>query len=259
MPESRDRLARPVDVAAIFAQRRASIVNRDIFLDEPEVGSGSVTGRGGTLAPRRGGVGGVGVGRLNFRSPRMIRGRYFNNSPIVGQENYPSGRGGIQHRRRGSSAPTVLPSWYPRTPLRDITSIVRAIERRRIRLREAEASNESPQQVDQNAAAPSLAVSGVQLEHNNTCLITPNLMAGMKKKPNNSIFFSTGKIPMILNDSCNESNADTSNFITPQKKLMNSIDTVGKAMMEELEKLKKTPTAKKAERAKKIRTLMSMR
>ncbi len=43
------------------------------------------------------------------------------------------------------------------------------------------------------------------------------------------------------------------------KKLLNSIDTVEKAVMEELEKLKKTPIAKKAERQYKVRTLMSMR
>ncbi|KAF2287281.1 hypothetical protein GH714_039532 [Hevea brasiliensis] len=33
-------------------------------------------------------------------------------------------------RGRGRASNSSLPSWYPRTPLRDITAIVRAIERR---------------------------------------------------------------------------------------------------------------------------------
>lgn len=50
-----------------------------------------------------------------------------------------------------------------------------------------------------------------------------------------------------------------SDFLTLQKKLLNSIDVVEKVLLEELHKLKRTPTAKKAEREKKVRTLMSMR
>ncbi|XP_031488656.1 uncharacterized protein LOC116256432 [Nymphaea colorata] len=43
-----------------------------------------------------------------------------------------SGSGGRKRRR------SILPAWYPRTPLRDITAIVRAIEMRRARMRELE-------------------------------------------------------------------------------------------------------------------------
>ncbi|VFQ71886.1 unnamed protein product [Cuscuta campestris] len=48
-------------------------------------------------------------------------------------------------------------------------------------------------------------------------------------------------------------------YVTPQRKLLDSIDKVEKALKEELEKMKRTPSAKKAEREKKVRTLMTMR
>lgn len=69
---------------------------------------------------------------------------------------------------------------------------------------------------------------------------------------------SVGKVPKILLDITNQ-NEGESGLLTPQKKLLNSIDTVEKVVMEELRNLKRTPTAKKAEREKRVRTLMSMR
>lgn len=69
---------------------------------------------------------------------------------------------------------------------------------------------------------------------------------------------SVGKVPKILLGVTNQSTAE-SDCLTPQKKLLNSIDSVEKVVMEELQKLKRTPTAKKAEREKRVRTLMSMR
>ena len=56
----------------------------------------------------------------------------------------------------------------------------------------------------------------------------------------------------------NQSSND-SKFLTPQKKLLNSIDKVEKEVMKELQKLKRTISAKKAEREKKIITLMWLR
>ena len=56
----------------------------------------------------------------------------------------------------------------------------------------------------------------------------------------------------------NQSSND-SKFLTPQKKLLNSIDKVEKEVMKELRKLKRTTSAKKAEREKKVRTLMWLR
>ncbi|KAM0008085.1 hypothetical protein Hdeb2414_s0122g00803641 [Helianthus debilis subsp. tardiflorus] len=46
---------------------------------------------------------------------------------------------------------------------------------------------------------------------------------------------------------------------TPQKRLLKSMEIVEKVVMEELNRLKRTAAAEKAEREKKVRTLMSMR
>ncbi|GMP86986.1 hypothetical protein CsSME_00039546 [Camellia sinensis var. sinensis] len=264
MPESRDRLSRPDDIAAMFARRRQSIGGIAILLDEPEeVGSGTpflwgataMTGTRGAmgLAATRGG--GVGRGSLGTPRTRYRRGggRNLYRSPVVvGQENTPLGR--VRRGRGRGGRGSVLPSWYPRTPLRDITAIVRAIERRRASLRETEGLHiESPIPQDQNVLDPSVPTSSAQLEHD-ISMISPNPTVRMKK----SFPPSVGKVPKILLDITNQ-NVGQPDCLTPQKKLLNSIDTVEKVVLEELKKLKSTPGAKKAEREKRICSLMSMR
>lgn len=96
-----------------------------------------------------------------------------------------------------------------------------------------------------------LSASVAQLEHE-TPMKTPGSMVKAKH------YTSVGKVPKILLGVTNQSTGEE-DCLTPQKKLLNSIDTVEKAVLEELQKLKKTPTAKKAERQKRVRTLMSMR
>ncbi|EYU39899.1 hypothetical protein MIMGU_mgv1a026604mg [Erythranthe guttata] len=68
-----------------------------------------------------------------------------------------------------------------------------------------------------------------------------------------------GKVPKILLLNITNQDEGDSVSLTPQKKLLNDIDTVEKVVTEELRKLKSTPTAKKAERDKRVRTLLSMR
>lgn len=136
MPESRDRLSRPDDVRAAFAHRRQSIGGISILLDEEQEvggtgttpfrwGATAMTGtRGPTGAAATRGSGGVGRGILGTpRSNNRNRlGRNLHRSPVVGRENM----GSRSFRRgRGRSTNSVLPSWYPRTPLRDITAVVR--------------------------------------------------------------------------------------------------------------------------------------
>ncbi|KAG2332263.1 hypothetical protein Bca52824_003443 [Brassica carinata] len=66
---------------------------------------------------------------------------------------------------------------------------------------------------------------------------------------------STAKVQqMLLDITRGEEEA-----LTPQKNLLNSIDKVEKVMMEEIDKMKSTPSAKRAEREMRVRTLMSMR
>lgn len=69
---------------------------------------------------------------------------------------------------------------------------------------------------------------------------------------------SSSKVPEAILKAIND-NVDDSDTVTPQKKLLDSIETVEKEVMEDLQKQKRTPSGQRAEREKKIRTLMSMR
>lgn len=121
MPEARDRLVRPVDLAASFARRRSGALG--VYQDEPEASAelvGSPLFRAAAMTPRgrireAGRGGGFGTPRGGFG-----RGRRSTFGVPTGRENTPP----FGSARRGRS---VLPAWYPRTPLRDITAIVRVI------------------------------------------------------------------------------------------------------------------------------------
>ncbi|KAL4353335.1 hypothetical protein GQ457_06G024880 [Hibiscus cannabinus] len=244
MAESRDRLVRTVDLAEVFARRRVGPLG--ILSEEAMDLLGSpVTRRptgvaGATVLTARGG--GFRRGR-SFGTPRfgLRRGRNRRkNSPVT-----PSPLG------RGSSG-TVLPSWYPRTPLRDITAVVRAIEKRRAQVGDGEGllvgtpvpRNETIHGSNISSAAP--------LEHN---FSTPASTSRLKPRPPS--IKSVSKILLNVTNKKIEESAEE--FLTPQKKLLNSIDTVEKDVMVELQKIKGTPSVKKAERQHKVRTLMSMR
>ncbi|XP_057783580.1 protein POLYCHOME-like [Salvia miltiorrhiza] len=263
MPEARDRLPREDDVMASYSNRRRIIGggnrNSDVFILEEEA-EDQATGtpfrwRGASMvgtpasmgvARRRGGFGSPRFGRSpNFgRSSSLVMGRE-NMSPVVGRGR---GRGGL--RGRGS---ILLPAWYPRKPLRDITAVVRAIERRRARREEGEGlETESPLLQDQIVHDPSVSTSVAQLEQD-LSTTSPLPMAGIRHCPP-----TIGKVPKILLNITNQSEGDLT-CLTPQKKLLNNIETVERVVMEELHKLKRTPSAKKAERQKRVRTLMSMR
>ncbi|KAB2608152.1 protein POLYCHOME-like [Pyrus ussuriensis x Pyrus communis] len=253
MPEARDRLSRPVDLAAAYAQRLAG--NRRVYIDPPEqtilalsppVRRPTVLGIGAT-----GIVGGGGLPRSSLRTPITVpgRGRIPFRLSTVDRENTPSGS---SHRRGGRASNSVLPYWYPRSPLQDITAVVRAIERRRARLVESDGENTEGQvPQDQNALGQSLPVSGAQFDHG--VPMTPYSAVRTKR----CLHPSVGKVQQILRDASNQPSEEE--FLTPQKKLMNSIDMVEKVVRKELERLKRTPSAKKAERDQKVRTLMSMR
>ncbi|KAL8146551.1 hypothetical protein AgCh_004326 [Apium graveolens] len=69
---------------------------------------------------------------------------------------------------------------------------------------------------------------------------------------------TVGKVPKILLGITKQSDGP-SDSLTPEKKLLNSIEKVEKVVTQELNRLKRTPAAKRAERERKVRTLMSMR
>ncbi|PIA48533.1 hypothetical protein AQUCO_01400846v1 [Aquilegia coerulea] len=197
MAESRDRLLREEPLTMIFPRRSMLGVENN----QEERGFRSV----------------IPSGRIQYAA-----------SPWVMSVNRDStrrrSRSRVERRGRNSS---VLPSWYPRRPLGDITAVVDAIERRRSRLREANRQqNATPLQLVSTPRAP--------LEHSFS-LVTP--------KP----------VAKILSD---EGDSD---FRTPQQKLLDSIEHVEKIMKEEIKRMQSTPAAKRAERAKKVRVVMSMR
>ncbi|TXG46364.1 hypothetical protein EZV62_028136 [Acer yangbiense] len=304
MPEARDRLVRPVDLAASFARRRSGALG--VYQDEPEASTelvGSPLFRAAAMTPRgrireAGRGGGFGTPRGGFG-----RGRRSTFGVPTGRENTPP----LGSARRGRS---VLPAWYPRTPLRDITAIVRpievffiamryrnetfnvrffcsfglpslslsctdvddlvhpvspmtarfevpkcprAIESRRARLGEVEGQQmDRPTFQDQREVDSSIPQSSDRPEHD-VSLMTLHPASSIKHPPS-----PVGKVSKILLNITNQA-GEGSEFLTPQKKLLNSIDKVEKVVMEELNKLKRTPTAKRAEREKRVRTLMSMR
>nr|GEU91943.1 protein polychome-like [Tanacetum cinerariifolium] len=264
MPEARDRLSRPNNVAEAYARRRMLAERFGILPDRSE--SDRTPFRWG-LTPLTGGVSGQQIGLTQFDGRTTIggvTGRGLFGTPgtayrrgVRSQNTPPSrGGGGIRRGRGGRTASrSVLPAWYPRTPLGDITHIVRAIERRRERLGESDGlllGVPTPIRVYQDTADQDPSPSGAHLEHES--LVTPKPKLAYKTfKPSN-----LGKAPMIFVELANRNSGD-SEFITPQKKLLNSIDIIEKVVMQELNNLKRTPTAKKAEREKRVRTLMSMR
>ncbi|XP_047963887.1 protein POLYCHOME [Salvia hispanica] len=248
MPETRDRLPREVDVMASYSNRRriTSGGNRNsdvsILVDEAEDQAtrtpfrwrgASMVGTPASMAVtrRRGDLGSQRFVRSpNFgRSSPLVIGRE-NMSPVVGIGRGLRGRGSI-----------LLPAWYPRKPLRDITAVMKAIERRRAHQEEGEGlETESPELQDQIVHDPSVSTS-------------PFPIAGIRRCPP-----TVGKVPKILRNITNQGEGG-STCLTPQKKLLNNIEAVERVVMEELHKLKRTPSAKKAERQKRVRTLMSMR
>ncbi|XP_060177319.1 protein POLYCHOME-like isoform X2 [Lycium barbarum] len=245
MAEGRDRLTRQEDPIEVYTRRRTrSSIGRgsiEILEDEsPSTGTPAAATRGGT-------------GRIG--SPRNRRGR--TPARVIGRQNIsPTG-----HQGRNRGRHSVLPSWYPRTPLRDITSIVRAIERTRARLRESEGGEqlESVVPQDHTVPDPSESTSGAQLDPND-----PMLTPGLKTRSRSRYYpKSVGKVPKILLDITNQKpeagSSGASDCLTPGRKLLDSIETVEKDVKEELHKLKRTPSARKQEREKRVKTLMSMR
>ncbi|CAA0812716.1 Protein POLYCHOME [Striga hermonthica] len=239
MPEARDRLSR-----RYLSRGNAVRVNSIAFVLEDEGDERHAAGtpfrwRGTAMA----GTPGVAFGRDSVGNPRGGRVWYLGRSSArkTGLKNLSTSVGRGRGRALGS---TVLPHWYPRRPLRDITAVVRAIERRRAHWEEVEGlrQTESPL-LEDRICDPSASTSAVQLE-NDLSMISPHPTIGLKR-PHPTI----GEVPKILLDIATKQK-DGDSCKTPQKKLLENIDTVEKVVMEELRKLKRTPSAKKAEKEK---------
>lgn len=124
MAEGRDRLTRHEDPIDIYSRRRRSFARGGIGIFEDESPESSSRAPAETGRMTAASIGYGGIGRIGFGSPRTRRGRQSLRTPtrVIGRQNIsPAGQG----RSRGRHS--VLPAWYPRTPLRDITAIVRVI------------------------------------------------------------------------------------------------------------------------------------
>ncbi|KAL1569350.1 uv-b-insensitive 4 [Salvia divinorum] len=263
MAVSRDRLSRQDTIVASYSQRRVSRIGdmnigREnpipfILVDDNEEGLNARTpfrwrdttmaGNAGSVGVAAGGASGAprfrpqnlshlaGSGRNRvggFGTPRIRR-----VARLAGPENMSLAVGS------GLGRGGVLPAWYPRRPLNDITAVVKAFERRR---REQGGGGRGLQTDRDQVSTP----SGHLVQ--NKAMVSPFL-----NRPR-----SIGKVPKILLDITHQNGGDGA-CLTPQKKLLSSIDVVERVVMEELQKMKRTPSAKRAEREKRVRTLMSMR
>ncbi|KAL8142922.1 hypothetical protein V2J09_015954 [Rumex salicifolius] len=243
MSLSRDRLARPVDISTLIpnATRRVGLI-----VDEPGLHRGLGTPvrdeAGSSAAVASGSVAGRGmlrrspIGRVNARMRALRRAR---------------GRG-VWLTSSG------LRSWYPRTPLRDVTAVVRAIERRRSRgANESEAQSVNNEGTsDQTHTIERTTVlnfqdenvpPSAQLEHDMS-FKTP-LPASFSKKPQHS---PASRAWSIVASIAREKHDGS---LTPEKKLLSSIEKVREVLLEDQRRMQNTPAAKKAERERKIRTL----
>ena len=115
---SRDRLARPVDISTLYngAARRV-----DLIVEIPGLRWAGLSGTGPRNRSDSNRLS-VGVQGGRWRG----RGWQYQRPLVVDQENRTPTtmvrrNGGDRGRR------SLLPAWYPRTPLRDITAIVRVI------------------------------------------------------------------------------------------------------------------------------------
>ncbi|KAI4377732.1 hypothetical protein MLD38_015312 [Melastoma candidum] len=152
----------------------------------------------------------------------------------------------------GLGANSLLPSWYPRTPLQDITTIARVYDGRRRRLSRLRDGHKDNDLIAQGSSNPNSSSDCASLEHKDDSLFMTPYPSGIT----NSCKQSVSK---ILVDVVKTNSGEDSDIITPQRKILNEIDTVREVVLEGIRQFSKTPLAKKAERERKVRVLMSMR
>ncbi|KAI3984335.1 hypothetical protein MKX01_011289 [Papaver californicum] len=259
MIESRDRLVREEDPLTPLSVRK-------LGLGKPRFTLGSEINLFGSVSPSQTtspmGFSGSPMGLMEIPSSRNIALRRvgFGTNNRLGNSRMSSSIGsenvspmGSERRSRGGVKKSILPSWYPRSPLQDITAIVDAIERRRNRLKEAEQQRLAsvlPQ--ERNVQDSTLPTAGVPLEHNLSLTSSDLLTASCKASQPTAV-----QCPQMI--SLKNVALDEINCLTPQKKLLNAIDEVEKIVMKEFQRIRKTPIAKKIKRENKVRKLMAMR
>ncbi|XP_072980006.1 uncharacterized protein [Typha angustifolia] len=189
------------------------------------------------------------------------------------KENVPPSWGVSVRRARPRKSP--LPEWYPRTPLRDVTAVVNAVERRRSRLRAVAAQQRSR---NPEVTSPSEHVTATSPEESNVLSQTPPI------QDNQSIVSVNSSGPTVANTAASQTEllltcsspdlvpfADQSlqtasvstnpsptdlNKTAFERKLSSSIDEIERIVMENLKRSPKVAPPKKATQRS---TLLSMR
>lgn len=184
--------------------------------------------------------------------------------PPSNKENIPP-ESSSSRRRRTRPRKSPLPSWYPRTPLRDITAIVNALERRRARLR-ASAELRRRNQENANSSPSPFLTSPLEQDLNDSEQPQPPIQD--QKSPLNLSDLSPDPLSMIKGSPhptehpLTENSPSTENLVTHDEKKIAAVDKMFSDSIDEIEKIvmKKFPmvekkTMKKSDR----RNLMSMR
>ncbi|XXG46204.1 hypothetical protein AAC387_Pa02g1114 [Persea americana] len=195
--------------------------------------------------------------------PRSGHERALHRFPLSdNKENIPPGSSTSRGRRRTRLRKSPLPSWYPRTPLRDITAIVNAMERRRSRLR-AVAELRRRTQESANSSPFPLRTSPLAHELNDSEQAQTPIQV---RKPRLSIFDSSPDSSSIMKNSqqpaecplerphSSENLASKDKNTVGADKNSDSIDEIGRIVMENFQRMVDRST-KKPKRS----TLMSMR
>ncbi|WVZ86065.1 hypothetical protein U9M48_032906 [Paspalum notatum var. saurae] len=225
-------------------------------------------GSGKALADLSGGVGGGGFFIRRVASPgalaargswRPLARRYI--SPSRNKENLPPA---WALRATPTKRRSPLPEWYPRTPLRDITAIAKAIQRSRSRIaaaqQQSQRAEQSPQSVNvttpaqaekdtpQNVEASQAVASGSGSSERDT--VNPATIL-----PDDSLKLSS--LPAESSMTTPSKPTDPAVADVVEKKLSSSIEKIEKLVRKNM---KRTPKAAQASRrAAQRRNLMSMR
>ncbi|KAL6845782.1 hypothetical protein ACP4OV_024357 [Aristida adscensionis] len=197
-------------------------------------------------------------GALAVRSARKPAARRFL-SPSSNKENVPPAWAlrATPYKRK-----SPLPAWYPRTPLRDITAIAKAIQRSRLRIAAAQQQSQRPEQSPQSVsqttaeqdiphcteASPAIASGSGSAERINVAS-PATVLAEDNPKVSQLPSESSSKTPSQPTDP-----ADTD---VVEKKLTTSIEQIEKIVRKNVKRTSKAAQASK--RAAQKRSLMSMR
>ncbi|KAF8765873.1 hypothetical protein HU200_008392 [Digitaria exilis] len=168
-------------------------------------------------------------------------------TPSSNKENVPP----VGALRTAPKRRSPLPEWYPRTPLRDIISIVKAMERRS-RLQDAVSRQQTPWTEDSSRSVDSITpvqAESMQTTEEAQAVATPaTFLANSNLKTSSPSDCCLQATPYKPND------PDLSDLM---KKLSNSIEQIEKMVRQNLKKPHKA--AQPSGRAVQRRILMSMR